>query len=88
MLRSIKSIKGVMTAECIMQHKNGVGTYSIEASEKTDIRKELFTRIAKNGWYLLELKTSELSLEDIFLKLTMGEHVDLTGSDDEEEAED
>jgi ABC-2 type transport system ATP-binding protein len=87
-LRSIKSIKGVMTAECIMQHKNGVGTYSIEASEKTDIRKELFTRIAKNGWYLLELKTSELSLEDIFLKLTMGEHVDLTGSDDEEEAED
>ncbi|MBQ7070509.1 MAG: ATP-binding cassette domain-containing protein [Ruminococcus sp.] len=84
-LRMIKGIKGVISAECISEHK-GVGTYNIEAGEKTDIRKELFTRIAGHGWYLLELKTSELSLEDIFLRLTMGEDIDLT--DDEEEAED
>lgn len=86
-LRMIKGIKGVISAECISEHK-GVGTYNIEASEKTDIRKELFTRIASHGWYLLELKTSELSLEDIFLRLTMGEDIDLTDNDDEEEAED
>ena len=86
-LRMIKGIKGVISAECISEHK-GVGTYNIEAGEKTDIRKELFTRIAGHGWYLLELKTSELSLEDIFLRLTMGEDIDLTDNDDEEEAED
>ena len=86
-LMMIKGIKGVISAECISEHK-GVGTYNIEAGEKTDIRKELFTRIAGHGWYLLELKTSELSLEDIFLRLTMGENIDLTDNDDEEEAED
>ncbi len=86
-LRMIKGIKGVISAECISEHK-GVGTYNIEAGEKTDIRKELFSQIASHGWYLLELKTSELSLEDIFLRLTMGEDIDLTDNDDEEEAED
>ena len=38
-----------------------------------DIRRDVFETVVKNGWYMLELKTSELSLEDIFLKLTMGE---------------
>ena len=44
-----------------------------EAKEGVDIRRDVFETVVKNGWYMLELKTSELSLEDIFLKLTMGE---------------
>ena len=85
-LKAVKAIKGVISAECIMQDKKGVGTYTIEAGEKRDIRRDLFTCIAENGWYMLELKTSELSLEDIFIKLTMGEN--LLADDEEEEAED
>ena len=45
----------------------------IEAKEGVDIRRDVFETVVKNGWDMLELKTSELSLEDIFLKLTMGE---------------
>ena len=50
-----------------------VNDIRIEAKEGVDIRRDVFETVVKNGWYMLELKTSELSLEDIFLKLTMGE---------------
>lgn len=49
--------------------------YRIEAEEGEDIRRELFKRLAQRNWYLLSSKSYELSLEDIFLKLTMGEEI-------------
>ena len=35
-----------------------------------DIRRDLFTRLASRNYPLLGLKTTELTLEDIFLQLT------------------
>ncbi len=74
-LRTIQGIKGIDKVVCDAEHKNNVCDFRIEAKEGVDIRRELFKKVAENGWYILELKTSELSLEDIFLKLTMGEAV-------------
>ena len=64
---------GVEKVICDASHKDGVNDIRIEAKEGVDIRRDVFETVVKNGWYMLELKTSELSLEDIFLKLTMGE---------------
>ncbi|PIS27966.1 MAG: hypothetical protein COT43_07810, partial [Candidatus Marinimicrobia bacterium CG08_land_8_20_14_0_20_45_22] len=47
--------------------------YVVESTVGFDIRKELAARIVKNGWGLLEMKTSGLSLEEIFLRLTTKE---------------
>ena len=44
--------------------------YSLEAEPGTDIRRELFNRLADRNYPLLGLKTTELTLEDIFLRLT------------------
>lgn len=74
-LKLIKSIEGVVSCDIGAEHTGGAWDYRIEAIEGADIRRELFRRVAERNWYILELRSSELSLEDIFLKLTMGESV-------------
>ena len=80
----IKSIKGVIKVEVGSEREKGVWEYRIEAKEGVDIRRELFKRMAERNMPILDLRASELSLEDIFLKLTMGEALpQLTGKDDD-----
>ncbi len=74
-MRALQSMEGVDRVYCDAEHKNNISDFRIEAKEGVDIRRTLFKKVAENGWYLLELKTSEMSLEDIFLKLTMGESI-------------
>lgn len=72
---AIDTIKGVKKIELLKERPDSVNDYLIETDEKTDIRRELFEKISQSGWCMLGLKTQELSLEDIFLKLTMGESI-------------
>ena len=80
-VRAMQGIKGVEKVICDALeslHSNTSVKWIFldteeEAKEGVDIRRDVFETVVKNGWYMLELKTSELSLEDIFLKLTMGE---------------
>ena len=58
-----------------MEREKGVYDYEIETHEDADIRRELFKRVAARNWVMLGLKTSEMTLEDIFLKITMGDNV-------------
>jgi gliding motility-associated transport system ATP-binding protein len=45
-------------------------TFEIHAEKGNDVRAELARAIVESQWKLFELKTSGMSLEDIFLKLT------------------
>ncbi|MCD8107731.1 MAG: ABC transporter ATP-binding protein [Oscillospiraceae bacterium] len=72
----ISTIPGVVSVLADMQREKGVWEYNIEAVEGTDIRRELNRRLAQRSWYIMGLRPSELTLEDIFLRLTMGESVD------------
>lgn len=74
-IKLVQTIPGVVTVVADMQREKGVWEYNIEAVEGTDIRRELNRRLMSRNWYILGLRSSELSLEDIFLKLTMGESV-------------
>ncbi len=51
--------------------------YEIETKEDADIRRELFKRVAARNWIILGLKTSEMTLEDIFLKITMDDSFEI-----------
>lgn len=73
-IAEITAIEGVENYSAYIADK-GVWEYKIETKDGTDIRRKLFEMAVKNGWCILEMKSSELSLEDIFLKLTMGEKV-------------
>ena len=45
-------------------------TFEVHAEKGHDVRAELARAVVESQWKLLELKTSGLSLEDIFLQLT------------------
>lgn len=72
----LSSIPGVEKVTLIAD-RDGVSEFTVESAPETDVRRDLFLRMADRNWCILELKTSELSLEDIFLRLTMGENVGL-----------
>lgn len=49
---------------------DGKGRFRV-ALEGGDLRREVFRLAVEKGWTLLELRQSTLSLEDVFLRLTM-----------------
>ena len=49
---------------------DGTVTFEVHSEKGKDVRAELARAVVESRWRLLELKTSGLSLEDIFLKLT------------------
>lgn len=50
-----------------------VGEYELNAEEGCDIRREVFKRMAARNYPILLMRSSELTLEEIFLKLTTGD---------------
>ena len=84
-MRLLQSIKGVDRVFCDAEHKNNINDFRIEAKEGIEIRYELNEKLAKDGFTILELKSSEMSLEDIFLKLTMGEAIPGMEEDEKED---
>ncbi|MBQ3919128.1 MAG: ATP-binding cassette domain-containing protein, partial [Oscillospiraceae bacterium] len=71
----IKQIPGVKNCECLGEKEEDSADFEISVVEGADIRRDLFTMIAQKGWYMLGLKSNEMTLEDIFLKITVGEDV-------------
>ncbi len=50
-----------------------VTEYELNAKEGVDIRREVFKRMASRNYPILLMRSSELTLEEIFLKLTTGD---------------
>lgn len=50
-----------------------IGEYELNATEGCDIRREVFKRMAARNYPILMMRRSELTLEEIFLKLTTGD---------------
>ena len=50
-----------------------VTEYELNAKEGADIRREVFKRMASRNYPILLMRSSELTLEEIFLKLTTGD---------------
>ena len=49
------------------------GFYTIQVEQGQDLRDAVSRAVISNGWSLLSMKTLDMSLEDIFLKLTTTE---------------
>jgi ABC-2 type transport system ATP-binding protein len=45
----------------------------VETERDHDLRRDLARTIVSNGWGLLELRSMQMSLEDVFLHLTTEE---------------
>lgn len=66
----IRAIPGVTAVTSCGAKENGECEYQIDIESGKDIRRDLFERLAEKKWPLLGLRSSELSLEEIFMKLT------------------
>ncbi len=69
----IKEIYGVKKVESGLEKANDAVSYTIESEAEVDIRRSLFFAMAKHGYPILEMKSVNLSLEDIFIRLVTEE---------------
>ena len=76
-LQAIRAIPGLKYVRADMEREEGIWEYEMEAQPGQDIRRDINRIARENDWNILLLKTMEMTLEDIFLKITMGEHVEL-----------
>lgn len=67
----IAGIGGVEKVTVLDNKEPGVAEFAIDLEEGADIRRDLFVRLAQKEWPLLYSKPLTMSLEDIFINLTM-----------------
>jgi ABC-2 type transport system ATP-binding protein len=70
-LARLRAVKGVIKVE--VEDTGATKRYLVQSQPGLDIRDELSSAVKDGGFRLLGLKTREMSLEDIFLKLTAKE---------------
>lgn len=72
---AIRAIDGVKYVRADMEREKGIYDYDVEADDKVDIRRAVNQLCRDKNWNILMLQLSDLTLEDIFLKITMGDDV-------------
>jgi ABC-2 type transport system ATP-binding protein len=68
-LRVLRSIKEITSADVFGEREGDSFVYSIESSAGVDIRKPLFYALAQNNMPLIGLEQQGTNLEDIFISL-------------------
>ena len=75
-LLTLRKIPGIKYVRADVEREPGVFEYELEPQkEDMDFRREINEAARKNNWNIMLMRSSEMTLEDIFLKITMGENV-------------
>jgi ABC-2 type transport system ATP-binding protein len=77
-LQAIRAISGVVKVMADMEREPGIFEYEIESRPDADIRLALNDMVQANGWHIYKMDLGEMTLEDVFLKITMGDGVMLS----------
>lgn len=74
---AVRALAGVVSVEPLAEHELDSTTYIVESQSGIDIRKPLFSLLAKNNWPLIGVEAVGMNLEDIFISLVekTGENV-------------
>ena len=67
-----EKIEGIKKITLMQENEDKTKQYSIEADENVDLRKMLFTELAKENITIFEMKKADVTLEDAFMKLIEG----------------
>lgn len=70
MLDALSAVKGVKSVTSLGRKEDGSFDFLIEPETGSDVRAEVFKRVASRGKVLLSLTSNKVSLEQIFLRLT------------------
>ena len=75
-IEAVKKIDGIKYMEASGKSGENAYKYILEGLSDDDIREKLFYAMAENGWPVLEMKPSVMTLEDIFISVvTKGQEV-------------
>ncbi len=66
----LSRINGVVRVDDLGEKEPGTCDFQVEASPDTDLRRTIFFRMAERKYPILSMRSSEMTLEDIFLQLT------------------
>ncbi len=82
--KGLKNINNVEAVECGGEKEPGVFEYYVFAKKGCDIRRDIFNYCSKNNYPVLRLVNSALSLEDVFLRLTSDNNIEVNPTNNEE----
>ena len=74
-LSALKQLHGVIAVDTLATIEEGTIEIGIEADEKIDIREQVFNLCYQSGHPLLMMQSENISLEDIFLKVTTSDDI-------------
>ena len=69
----LSGLPGVMKASFLREFDPGTRSFTVESDQESDVRALVSRTVVESGWGLLELKSMDMSLEDIFLQLVTEE---------------
>lgn len=72
-INHIRDIYGVKYVDANIEKGKDIVSYVVESEKDIDVRRPLFFAMAKAGYPIIELKSMDMSLEDIFLHITTEE---------------
>jgi len=74
-LTAVKGVAGVADARVVSQD-DGRSGFHVDVEGGRDIRSDLARTVVQGGWGLLALQSENMSLEDIFIKLTTADETE------------
>ena len=67
---TLQNINPIVSVDKTVTGTDDTLTFHIQSALTNDIRAEVAKTIVNHGWHLLEMRTDEMSLEELFLSLT------------------
>ncbi len=72
-MKTVKDkIKDIEKIELVTENEDGTKQYVIQAKGEVDLRKTIFSELAKENITIFEMKKADTTLEDAFMKLIEG----------------
>ena len=83
-VQAIRGLEHIEEVYSLGEKEKGVYEISIEGKAGYDLRRNLFALLTRKGWPMLALKTTDLTLEEVFLQLTRRDasHIQQEDADD------
>ena len=69
-IQKIRLLPGVRMAEIYMEKETNTNIFEVENEADKDVRKQGFFEMARNSWPIIEMKSLDPTLEEIFLQVT------------------
>ena len=69
---ALESVPSVDRVESRETSESDNPIFDVSYNAETDVRAEIAATIVRNGWSLLEMRSIEMTLEEVFLRLTTG----------------